>query len=249
MTTITVTIPSPGGTATIVDSTAIAVNSLTVVVANQTLLLEKLFGPAGSTPINAGGLTSIAGTASANLQAISQLMIKQNDAIRELQMATGAVSKSVETLTGAVGTIQYTMTKGLINSQLATADQIVANKFNQATTNAALERAELPPTEVKPEALGKQVADTYTTVNVMEAQARVIGAVTSAVDNATAEGLATGKKWVLDSAFGQWATKQFGEAKLAFASIFAKEKAEEILKDAKLTVVNTKGNPNNTMSA
>lgn len=209
-----------------------------------TAALEKQFGTAGAA--FPGSLTAVAGVSAKNLLEIASLLKSQNTAIRELQIATGNISKSLETLSNGLATVQFTMTKQLITTQLSTADQIAANKYNKTTSDAALERAGLPKTEIPEEKLDEAVLEGYKTVNLMETQAKVIGIVNTAVTDATVAGFAEGKKWLLQTTFGKWFTDEFGKAKASFVALFAEEEAKEKLKEARNTVANAAKNP--TMS-
>ena len=96
-------------------------------------------------------LPSVAQASASNLGYIHSAILANTEAVQELTVATGKIANAVDVLTKAAGTMAYTSIQSLNTQQLAYADQVKNNKFNQKTTNAALERAGVPPTEVKPE--------------------------------------------------------------------------------------------------
>lgn len=226
------------------EQTKVLVNNQLKQTADNALLigaLEKLFGPQLLPAPKS--LTTVAGLTAENLKVLCDLTQKQNEDLRELQIATGKISKSLGDLTTGVGTISFTMTKSLINDQLCVADQINKNKFDKLTTIAAQERAGVPVTTVPVETLDETVKEAFTVVNVMEAQSRAVAIVTGYVTEASAYGFKTSTEWIAQTEIGKWVTDEFTKGKAAIEGIFAKKKVEEKTVMAKLTITNAKGNP------
>lgn len=220
-----------------VAATAIAGAITAQTTANQANLvlllasLEKQFGPAatkipGTIPaILAGQL----GTSSDILKSINA----QTEAIEKLTLAMGKVASSVESITTAAANIQYTANQQLVTTQLAVADQLNNNKFQQLTTNAALERAELPPTEVKPDELKVSVTNAVSNVGVVQAQVAATSYITDSLSKGATEGLRISQEWVAQSAFGKFISSYYAEAKVQGQLLFAEEKAKAKLIEAR----------------
>jgi hypothetical protein len=167
-------------------------------------------------------LAGQAGTQSDILKAISA----QTEAIDNLSLAVGKVAASVESITTAAANIQYTMAQQLTTQQLAVSNQVKNNKFQQLTTNAALVRAELPPTEVKPDDMKTAVVNGFQDISLIKAQTIVTSYVSDTITNGTTEGLKIGQAWVAQTAFGKFLTSYTTEAKLSAQIIFADEKTK-----------------------
>jgi len=88
----------------------------------------------------------------------------------------------------SLGIIQFALTgistnvgQGVTTAQLAYIDQVQQNQFDQATTNAALERAELPPTEVPESKLGETIVKTVDNVSIFQLQSQVASTTTTGI--------------------------------------------------------------------
>lgn len=95
------------------------------------------------------------------------------------------LNASIKVLQSAMGSVSANIAAGVTTQQFAVADQIKNNQFQQLTTNAALERAELPKTVVQPtaiaEAVQSAVKDTLTVKAQVKSSALVEEQITSAV--------------------------------------------------------------------
>jgi hypothetical protein len=93
---------------------------------------------------------------------------------------------SIEVMQTALAGVSSQVAAGVTTAQLATADQIKANKFQQQTTNASLKRADLPETEVTDESFlestTKLVDDTLTFKSQIAIGSLVEKQLTSAID-------------------------------------------------------------------
>lgn len=92
---------------------------------------------------------------------------------------------SIQVIQSGIASVSANVSAGVTTQQLAVADQIKNNQFQQLTTNAALERADLPKTVVNPADIQTQVQsavqDTLTVKTQVKASALVEEQITSAV--------------------------------------------------------------------
>jgi hypothetical protein len=95
------------------------------------------------------------------------------------------MKSSIDTLQSGLASVSSQLAAGVTTTQLATADQIKANKFQQQTTNASLKRADLPETEVSDESFlsstQKLVDDTLTFKSQIGISSLVEGQISSAI--------------------------------------------------------------------
>jgi hypothetical protein len=166
MSIVTVTIPFPGGTATMADSTAQAIIAQTLtlsgLLSKQILFMEQNVGLLGlKTPgtfINQ--LNVVADSLNDTTIILSEILEGQKELIAQL----GGLQTSLNAVQGQIAS-------GVTTQQLAVADQIKSNKFQQLNTNAALDRAELPPVEVKPDDMATSITTAVQDVGAIKLQA------------------------------------------------------------------------------
>lgn len=222
---------STGGSVVITDEVEVAaINSLTAAVTANTAMLEKLFGSAASTA-SVNGITAAAINSAGGIKDIGASINGQTKAVQDLTTATTKISNSVEVLTRAAATIQYTMTQQLTTQQLMAADQIKNNQFQQVTTNAALQRANLPPTEVPRSAYLQQVTNAVQDISIVKAQTFATNLITESLTDAGTKGFTIAQAWVVESAFGKWVSSYYSEAKLQAQILFADDTAKITLRE------------------
>jgi hypothetical protein len=131
---------------------------------------------------------------------------------------------ALEVVQSGMASVSSQVAAGVTTAQLAAADQIKANKFQQQTTNASLKRADLPETEVNDESFlestKKLVDDTLTFKSQIAIGSLIEGQITSAISQGTTE---LGNM-VSRSFIGATARDLFGKAKIF---IFGKEPETE----------------------
>lgn len=172
MSIITVSIPFPGGTATMADSTAIAIAAQTTALVAQN---EKLWGQLGLA-FPGSPITVIQAQAAA-LNDMASLIASMSDQQKEM---TEAISSIRTSLAG----VSSHMAAGVTTQQVALTAQIKNDKFTQQTTNAALERAGLPPTQVKPADLVDDTRALVEDVSMVKGQVYVAGLVEDSISKA-----------------------------------------------------------------
>ena len=166
MSIVTVTIPFPGGTATMADSTAQAIIAQTKVLSGllgkQILFMEQNVGLAAiETPGTfLSQLNVVADSLNDTTIILSEILEGQKELIAQL----GGLQTSLNAVQGQIAS-------GVTTQQMSVADQIKSNKFQQLNTNAALTRAELPPVEVKPDDMVTSIRTTVEDVGAIKIQA------------------------------------------------------------------------------
>lgn len=192
-TTVTMTGP---GTTTIVDDVS------AVLLANLSPAGLKTPGtPVASLYVAASSLNDIAPMLSD--------VVKQQ---KELNANLVLMNQALSTLTAHIG-VQTT------TAQLSYLDQAKNNQFNQQTTNAALERAELPKTVVTPGDFKTTVVSTVQDVANLELQSQLVSVTQSGLASVQGYAIEQGK-WLVEKAFvasgaaGLWNTVKEKWAKL-----------------------------------
>lgn len=152
-----------GGAITVDDTLATAaIVAQTAAISAQTVWLEKNLGILGlKTP---GSFISQVNVIADSLNDTTVLLDAMLEKQKELIAQLGSIQTSINAVTGQIAS-------GVTTQQLAVADQIKSNKFQQLNTNAALARAELPPIEVKPADMGASIASAIQDIGVIKIQA------------------------------------------------------------------------------
>jgi hypothetical protein len=174
-------------------------------------LLANNFSPLGANV----PMTPVA-IARAQAQSINDMHMIMTNMVSQQQKIVAAL----EVVQSGMASVSSQVAAGVTTAQLAAADQIKANKFQQQTTNASLKRADLPETEVSDESFlestKKLVDDTLTFKSQIAITSLVEGQITSAISQGTTE---LGNM-VSRSFIGETARKLYGDAKVF---IFGKE--------------------------
>jgi len=168
MSIITVTIPYPGGTATMADSTALA-------IAAQTLANEKLWGQAG---------LKIPGSPIAMMQVQSQSINDMASMMASMMEQQKEMTEAISSIRTSLAGVSSHLAAGVTTQQVALTEQIKNNKFTQQTTNDALQRAELPPTQVLPADLVDGTKILVQDVSMVKGQIFVAGLVEDSISKA-----------------------------------------------------------------
>jgi DNA polymerase III alpha subunit (gram-positive type) len=153
----------------------------------------------------------------------------QTKAINQVQQSIGNLGSELGKVTTAAANMQYIMTQQLITTEFMASDQIKNNKFQQLTTNAALERANLPKTEVKPDDMKTAVVNGFQDISVIRAQSTVISYASNAVTSAATEGLKITQTWAAQTALGKYLALYKQEAELSYQIMFAEGEAKRLL--------------------
>jgi len=160
MSTITVTIPSPGGTATIVDTTAEAILAQTTALeaAFFTLQSELAFIDGNLTTLNANIVTlttafnnslglpgvAIPTTPANSMNRSATLLAEIGKLLIDIEKSIKSSTSSTSIIAYAVAGVSSAASEANAISQMALADQIKKNAFEKAATKEALARAGLP---------------------------------------------------------------------------------------------------------
>ncbi len=176
------------------------------------------------------------GTPAATLYVCASSLNDMSSQMVDLVTQTKEINANLQLLIQSVNAMGSAVQLQTTTAQLAYIDQVKNNAFNQQTTNAALKRADLPPTVVTPGALQDMVSQTVADVANLNLQSQVVSATNYGV--AAAQGYAIEqskwlieKAWVGSGAAGLWNTvkkqwnKLFGAAEEVKGAI-AEKKAQ-----------------------
>ena len=156
-----ITVDDTLATAAIAAQTA-AMIADTAVTAAQTVWFEKNIGLLGlKTP---GSFISQVSVVADSLNDTTVILSEMLEKQKELVAQLGSIQTSLNAVSSQIAS-------GVTTQQLAVADQIKSNKFQQLNTNAALARAELPPIEVKPADMGDSITSAIADVGALKIQA------------------------------------------------------------------------------
>lgn len=195
---------STGGNVTITDAVEVtAINALTTILTNN-------LSPMGlKTP----------GTPVSTLYVCASSLNDMSSQMVDLVAQTKEINANLQVLIQAVNSMGSAIQLQTTTAQLAYIDQVKNNSFNQKTTNAALERANLPPTVVTTGDLQNMVTSTVTDVANLNLQSQVVSATNYGI--AAAQGYAIEqskwliqKAWVGSGAAGLWDSVKKGWNKL-----------------------------------
>jgi len=142
-------------------------------------------------------------------QAVNDIAVLLAEMIDQQKKLTA----SVQVLQSSLGNISANVAAGVTTQQLAVADQIKNNQFQQQTTNAALERAELPPTVVQPTAIKQSIENAVTDTLVVKSQVKASALVEEQITSAVSWTTTTVTNVVANSFIGTAATNAWGTLK------------------------------------
>jgi hypothetical protein len=174
------------GTWTIVDDTPLAIaaaaTEITAAITAIQIANEKLYGTLGQaipgSPIN---------VMKSMLETQLQVAANMTSTMKKLDDLTIVLTKLNQTLSSSIegsSSISYNLNKMVTTQQLAVADQIKNNKFQQMTTNAALVDAGKEPTVVTHDAYTAQVKGAVTDVSGIKIQVGAASLIEQGTDEA-----------------------------------------------------------------
>ena len=239
MSIITVTIPSPGGTATMADSTALAIAAQTT---TNGILMEKLLG-SGAIELSKGGLVAQAARTAGNTQALADKMDTLIGKFNEVTTAVSKINKGQEDILTALANAHLTAVETKVIQTMSFAAQVDNNKFQQKATNAALKEAGKPEIKVEPDELVAETLKMVQTVGTINTQVSATSLVLDTVTSYLSKGLTLAQSWVAQSAFGKFVTDYYAIAKIQVQLLWADEKTAIVLKKQQLDIENSRLSP------
>lgn len=153
------------------------------------------------------------GTVSASLNALATASVNIMDASVSMSKTQGEIVASLGALQTAVSRLSATVNSGVTTQQMALADQMQNNKFQQVTTNAALERSGLPPTEVPEETFVTKVEDTIRQTTDMKTQVFSANLIESGLQEAVAWTATTAQDTIAQTFIGAQVAAMWGTVK------------------------------------
>ena len=175
----------------------------------------------GISPDDAGSFMSVM---VAQAQAINDMATMQSDMLTAHQ----SIATNLTTIASVLSGMSGQMAAAVTTQQVAVADQIKNNKFQQVTTNAALKRSDLPETVVPQDALTKTFKDTTSETILFKTQIAGANLVQSGITDSLAYGQTLAVQYLKDSFIGTWGTNV-----KTFFNSFIKTSPSDTLVEAK----------------
>jgi hypothetical protein len=138
------------------------------------------------------------------------------------------------------------MTKQLVVTETATIDQIKNNQLTQAIAKQAQIDAGKEPVVILPAEFLARVEAAVNDVLSFRAVTFAVGIVTQAVNDTVTTAYTTSVTWAAQTAVGQWITTTYAETEIFIASIFSKEKAQQLATELANKTKNAIKNPGGT---
>jgi hypothetical protein len=224
------------GTWTYTDDVGAQVALLTTAVNSQTAAIIEAIGFL-SEEIATINLSSVAtltpGTPAASLQVIASSL---NDLATILASSMDSASEQtagLRVIATALAGINAQVSSGVTTAQLAFADQMHNNEFQQATTNAALARSDLPPTVVPDTDLADKVDKAIGDAGIIKTQTAAVGFVETQIGDAIRWTTITMTGWIAESYIGQFAAARYLAVKEYLGITKPDELAKKKLAEAK----------------
>ncbi len=190
-----------------------------------------------------GSIATLISSQETQLVKLTNAVVDNTKATRELIAATGKIANSVEALMKPASTMAVASINQVSTAQLALADQQKANLHNQKTVEAAQERAGVPKTVVT---LDDQKAAAGANVQAaLGARGTAASAefVASNVIEYTKKGFELAVGWVAESAFGKWLESYYKETIVQVQLLWADKEAKEKLEKELSEIRSKRNNP------
>lgn len=224
------------GTWTITEDTALAVNGLTAAVNAQTtaingqlIALNQQIANLNFTP----NASEIPGTPAASLQVIASALNDVANVLASSMDSNSETTAALRVVAVALAGINSQVASGVTTSQLAFADQMHNNEFQQATTNAALERSGLPPTVVPDTDFTDKINKAIDDAGIVKAQTSALGFVETQIGDAVRWTTVTLGGWVAESYIGTSAAAAYTSVKEWLGITKPEELTKKALTEAK----------------
>lgn len=163
-----------------------------VAIEELTLTLDVLIAQLGLSTVP-GTLLAANAVSAASLNDISSLMSSMLEQQKLINQNLGIITSALTGVSTNIG-------NGVTTAQLSYLDQAKNNQFNQQTTNDALARAELPPTEVKEGDLQKKVVSTFGDIANFQLQSQVALGTQAGLSYVQGQ-ITSGTTWLMSTAW------------------------------------------------
>ena len=166
-------------------------------------------------------------TVETNLQATSNLdsaLTKMSDLVASIQ----SLNKTVETAIHMNATISYKLNSLVTTQQIAVADQIKNNQFQQATTNAALADAGKPPTVIPDQAYTDKLKAAVQDTSNVKLQVTAANLTSQGMTEAVTQSFTIATTMIAKTSFGTWIATQWASLKGSVATMFPTDTAKAV---------------------
>jgi len=181
-----------------------AVNAQTTAINGQLIALNTQLSNLNFSP----NASEIPGTPAASLQVIAGALNDLANIMASTMDSASEQTAGLRIIATALAGINSQEAASVSTQQLAFADQLHNNEFQQMTTNAALERSDLPPTVVPDTGLTDKINKGISDSGIIKAQTTAIGFVETQIGDAVRWTTITLTGWVAESYIGTFAAQR-----------------------------------------
>jgi hypothetical protein len=197
----------------------------------NTQLSDLNFSPSAS---------EIPGTPAASLQVMAGALNDLANILASTMDSASEQTAGLRIIATALAGINAQAAASVTTQQLAFADQLHNNEFQQMTTNAALERSDLPPTVVPDTGLTDKINKGIGDAGIIKAQTTAIGFVETQIGDAVRWTTITLTGWVAESYIGTFAAQRVTAVKEWLGFTKPEELAKKKIAEKKAITRSTK---------
>jgi hypothetical protein len=183
---------------------------------------------------------NIPGTPAASLQVMAGALNDLASIMASTMDSASEQTAGLRVIATALAGINSQAAASVTTQQLAFADQMHNNEFQQATTNAALERSDLPPTVVPDTSFTDKINKAIDDAGIVKAQTTAVGFVETQIGDAVRWTTITLSGWVVESYIGKNAATAFTTVKEWLGFTKPKELTKKEVVEAKNITRSTK---------
>jgi hypothetical protein len=186
-----------------------AVNAQTTAINGQLIALNTQLSNLNFSP----NASEIPGTPAASLQVIAGALNDLANIMASTMDSASEQTAGLRVIATALAGINSQAAASVTTQQLAFADQMHNNEFQQITTNAALERSDLPPTVVPDTSFTDKINKAIDDAGIIKAQTTAVGFVETQIGDAVRWTTITLTGWVAESYIGTSAASAYTTVK------------------------------------
>jgi hypothetical protein len=213
-----------------------AVNAQTTAINGQLIALNTQLSNLNFSP----NASEIPGTPAASLQVIAGALNDLANIMASTMDSASEQTAGLRVIATALAGINSQAAASVTTQQLAFADQMHNNEFQQATTNAALERSDLPPTVVPDVKFTDKINKAIDDAGIIKSQTTAVGFVETQIGDAVRWTTITLSGWVAESYIGVSAASAYTSVKQWLGLTKPEELAKKKIAEGKAVTRSTK---------
>lgn len=246
----TVSIPSPGALAGTTSGTITTFDispELNVIALQLGQISYYLAGGAAgvASGTDAGSLPLML---SAQVDAITNIMQSLNVIANKQDNLTTAITQLTSNMGTSMATVASLMSQMVVTQQLAVADQIHNNEFQQQVTNTSRTEAGLSEITVSSPSLTSKISSSVTNIGTIQSEVAASSAILGAVTSAGTQALSYATTWLGSTAIGSWFVSQYSQLKASVLATFGTQQATNDTSTAAVVTANKLKNPTSAVT-